>query len=1263
MNEAARPRGLLVLHGNRLELLQQAVFEWLARAPLGPLEQEVFLVQSNGMAEWLKRSLAQQAGVCAATRVELPARFLWRSYRAMLGAAGAPLRSALDKAPLTWRLMRLLADGPASLIDQPGFEPLAGFLAAADPAIDQGADRSVERRLQLAQRLADLFDQYQIYRADWLDAWAAGHDVLPAPRLGASLAEAAAAGTPLGPDQRWQALLWRALLAELDEAERAGLRPAVHRRFVAALQGGGLPQRPLPPRVVVLGLSNVPLQTLEALAALAQHCQVLLAVTNPCQYHWADIIDGRELLFSARRRFGARGGRDLGALPLAQAHAQAHPLLAAWGRQGRDFVRLLDAFDESESTQARLQMPRIDLFDATAPEHLLAQVQTAIRELLPPDEHPARAPEAAAALGLGAPRADDRSIVFHIAHSAQREVEVLHDQLLALLAAAPPQGEPALTPRDIVVMVPDIEPFAPAIRAVFGQYGRLDARHIPFEIADLRQRGREPILLALEWLLRQPQRASVSELRDLLDVPALAARFDIDAADRPLLAQWLAGAGVRWGLDAAHRATLGLQACGDDYSWAQGLQRMLLGYAVGVVDDAAGAMPATPWAGIEPYAEVGGLAAGLAGSLAALLDVLQRWWRQAAESATPSLWAERARALLQDTLRARTEADRLLLVALDEALGRWLDACESAGFDAPVPLAALREGWLGTVDEPGLGERFLGGGVTFCTLMPMRSIPFQVVCLLGMNDGDYPRQGLRSDFDLMAQPGQRRPGDRARRDDDRYLMLEALLAARRQLYLSWAGRSPRDQSLQPPSVLVAQLRDYLDAGWGAGTAARLSTEHPLQAFSRRYFEPGAAQRGLFTYAREWRAAHRDEPALLDDLADDRLAAPPAAAQAAGPASDEPADAALTLQLLTDFLRSPVRSHFRHRLQVVFDAGDEVLDDDEPFALDGLQQSQLLRRLLDDPALQTSVQRSTPPGPAAEPVPATDGVAAAPAVGNAADLVSLCLSAAAARLQRSGLLPLAGPGERQRDLLLAEAAPMLHAWLAEQQARSEPWPRQALRFASDGQQLDDWLDAMRSDAAGQPLWLDLSMARLSYRTRSDPTPHARPDALIAPWVRACSAAACGVPLQVVLVGRDAVLRLAPPEPAAAQAALQALLAAWRVSRDQPLPLARRTALQWLTAASDPARADELAAAAFDGDRARRQPGERADDPCLQRTFADFAALLACTAPDPPGLPMVAPHALGAWALALYEPLRAWAQAAQVELHAGATDDAEEGRDDA
>ncbi|MEY8879275.1 MAG: exodeoxyribonuclease V subunit gamma, partial [Leptothrix sp. (in: b-proteobacteria)] len=160
--------GLLILHGNRLERLCDAVFAWLRRAPLAPLEEEVFLVQSNGVAEWLKMTLAAQAGICAATRVELPGRFLWRAYRQVLGREAVPAQSPLDKLPLTWRLMALLP----TLLDRPGFEPLAGFLG------DDQASGALDRRLQLAERLADLYDQYQVYRSDWLGAWADGDDRL-----------------------------------------------------------------------------------------------------------------------------------------------------------------------------------------------------------------------------------------------------------------------------------------------------------------------------------------------------------------------------------------------------------------------------------------------------------------------------------------------------------------------------------------------------------------------------------------------------------------------------------------------------------------------------------------------------------------------------------------------------------------------------------------------------------------------------------------------------------------------------------------------------------------------------------------------------------------------------------------------------------------------------------------------------------------------------------------------------------------------------
>ncbi|MDL2357850.1 MAG: exodeoxyribonuclease V subunit gamma, partial [Pseudomonadota bacterium] len=656
--------GLLILHGNQLEQLRAALFGWLRQHPLDPLESEIVLVQSNGVAEWLKIALAEEVGVCAATRVALPARFLWEAYRGMLGRERVPSRSPFDKAPLTWRLMRLLP----LLLPEPLFLPLRHFLGDGDP----------ERRLQLAERLSDLFDQYQVYRADWLEDWAAGRDVLRNAR-----SEAVA----LRPDQLWQAQLWRAVNDSLPEPLRQSGRATIHSEFVRVSESGASPAGSLPRRVVVFGISALPYQTLQAVAELSRHCQVLLAVPNPCQYYWGDIIEGRELLKAQRRRQLPRDGIDRSDVPIEDMHVHSHPLLASWGRQGRDFVRMLDEFDTG--AQGRFDNMRVDLFSEGEGDSLLGQVQAAVRELLPLADHQ-----------FGAPDSFDRSIEFHIAHSVQREVEVLHDQLLAWFADGP---APPLRPRDVVVMVPDIDTFSAAIHAVFGQHKRSDARFIPFEIGDVKDRSVNPLLVALEWLLRLPQqRCRQSEVRDLLDVPALAARFGLADEDLPTLGQWIEGASVRWGLDQAHRDGLGLGSAGEQNAWIFGVRRMLLGYASG-----AGAS----FENIEPYAEVGGLDAALAGSLAQLIETLLAWRATLARARTPAAWGEQARALLAAFFDASEEADRLTLGQLNDALQGWLETCESAEFAEAVPLAVLREAWLGALDEPTLNHQFVSGGV------------------------------------------------------------------------------------------------------------------------------------------------------------------------------------------------------------------------------------------------------------------------------------------------------------------------------------------------------------------------------------------------------------------------------------------------------------------------------------------------------------------------------------------------------------------------
>jgi exodeoxyribonuclease V gamma subunit len=1180
MSPALQP-GLIILHGNRLESLAETVFAWLAGHPLAPLEEETWLVQSNGMAEWLKMQLAGAQGLCAATRMELPARFLWRAWRAVLGRSAVPAQSPLDKQALTWRLMRLLptlAEAPGF---QPQFEPISGFLGAGDAA----------RRLQLASRLADLFDQYQVYRADWLHDWTAGRDRL-APVQGV---QGGALSVPVPAGQGWQPALWRAVLAELDPQARQSARDVLHQRFLKALaqaQADPIEQAPrlwgrwpgLPRRVVLFGSTHVPQQALEAIAALAPHCQVLMAVPNPCRYHWADLIEGHELLRAAARRHPLRPGRA-SELQLAALPALGHPLLAAWGRQARDFVRQLDAFDDVQQTLQRFQIPRVDLFDEGEGATLLQQVQARIRDLVPLAEH---------ALHAGPIAAADRSIVFHLAHSAQREVEILHDQLLDLLAQPPAAGQAPLNPRDIVVMVPDIELFTPALRAVFGQHGRDHPRHIPWGIADQRGRGQHPLLVALEWLLRVPQqRFTASELRDLLDVPALAARFGLAADDLPTLLDWMEGAGADWGLHAAHRASLGLQACGELNSWRFGLRRMLLGYATGEYQRAdAGAA-----AGIEPYAEIAGLEAGLAGALAELLDTLEQWWRDASQARSPAAWAQRLRALLADCFAPADEADRAVLAALEQGLAGWLQACETAAFDDTIDLAVLRETWLEAVDAPDLARRFRAGGVTFCTLLPLRAIPFQVVCLLGMNEGDYPRRAPRSDFDLMALPGLARPGDRSRRDDDRQLMLDALLSARRVLYLSWVGRSQRDNQAQQPSVLVSQLRDYLARGWGEAVVRERSTDHPLQPFSRRYFEmpasPGAPiDPGLITYASEWRSAHGEPQA--------KTPAP------AGAVSTLPSSLVLSLEALAAFLRNPVKAYFRHRLQVSFDEGEGGAQDDEAFALQGLDRWRLL-----DEALRGLRRR----------IEAPDRPPLAP------DALLPELRARIAALARSGRLPLAGPGRQAQAELESSLLPMLRCWQALCAAHPFLLPAHTLSLASAdpfGLKLDDALDGLRAPAPGgaAPVWIDLQPGALVDKKRP------RPERLLKPWLRCLASAACGAPAAGILVGADAVARFDALPISEARACLIDLLAAAQegLTGPQPLPTALLTGLAWLADSAGAAQVYEGSGYSRGRAASGSGPGQgEGGEACLARLFPDFASLSAQPGFSPATQRLYAPYA--------------------------------------
>ncbi|WP_171764229.1 exodeoxyribonuclease V subunit gamma, partial [Shigella boydii] len=868
-----------------------------------PFEPEMILVQSTGMAQWLQMTLSQKFGIAANIDFPLPASFIWDMFVRVLPEI--PKESAFNKQSMSWKLMTLLPQ----LLEHEDFTLLRHYLT----------DDSDKRKLfQLSSKAADLFDQYLVYRPEWLAQWETGHLV-----------------EGLGEAQAWQAPLWKALVEYTHElGQPRWHRANLYQRFIETLESATTCPPGLPSRVFICGISALPPVYLQALQALGKHIEIHLLFTNPCRYYWGDIKDPAYLakLLTRQRRHSFedrelplfRDSENAGQLFNSDGEQDVdNPLLASWGKLGRDYIYLLSDLESSQE---------LDAFVDVTPDNLLHNIQSDILEL-----------ENRAVAGVNIEefsRSDnkrpldplDSSITFHVCHSPQREVEVLHDRLLAML-----EEDPTLTPRDIIVMVADIDSYSPFIQAVFGSAPA--DRYLPYAISDRRARQSHPVLEAFISLLSLPDSRFVSEdVLALLDVPVLAARFDITEEGLRYLRQWVNESGIRWGIDDDNVRELELPATGQ-HTWRFGLTRMLLGYAM---ESAQG-----EWQSVLPYDESSGLIAELVGHLASLLMQLNIWHRGLAQERPLEEWLPVCRDMLNafflpdaETEAAMTLIEQQWQAIIAEGLG--------AQYGDAVPLSLLRDELAQRLDQERISQRFLAGPVNICTLMPMRSIPFKVVCLLGMNDGVYPRQLAPLGFDLMSQKPKR--GDRSRRDDDRYLFLEALISAQQKLYISYIGLSIQDNSERFPSVLVQELIDYIGQSHylpgdealncdesEARVKAHLTCLHTRMPFDPQNYQPGERQ----SYAREWLpAASRAGKAHSEFVQPLPFTLPET----------------VPLETLQRFWAHPVRAFFQMRLQVNFRTEDSEIPDTEPFILEGLSRYQINQQLLNALVEQDDAER-------------------------------------------------------------------------------------------------------------------------------------------------------------------------------------------------------------------------------------------------------------------------------------------------------------------
>ena len=680
--------------------------------------------------------------------------------------------NVLDSDELAWNIFKILPEAAESNAD---FKPLRSYLSG---------DSSGLKAFQLSRRIASLFEQYAVFRPDIVRKWAFGNNPLRE-----------------NPHGAWQAELWKKVIPYYNGFHFADLYfhflkcawPEIYGE--SALKSPEFSELKELKRIFLFGFSAMAPVFLDLFLAVSKYIDVYFYYLNPCEAEWQYDLSERARLHLQVEKADFQ---------FESAFEQGNVLLTSLGGQGREFFALLGSADLDPDTRFN---------DCGGAESLLEKIQRDIQL----NENPA-----AEKVLPG-----DRSVQVHSCHSPMREVEVLFENLTAMF-----QADPTLLPKDVLVLTPDINTYSPYIDAVFRSRDENDPRRFPVTLADRSQAMASQDAETFLNILKIPRgRFKASEVMAIWEAPAVVKAFGLDEKMAALVRQWIIDARIFWGVDGEFREeTVGVNY--SEQSWRQGIERILAGFALGGEAGGGGTF-SVDGQEILPFHCCEGDSALLLGKLVEFLEALfalrvqlksdrdidpeafsADWWDNILNGIIGGFFPESATGLLR------------------EAVKNVLDAVRKSEYNGVISYEIIYEELSTFFERSVVGGGFLRGGITFCEARPMRSIPSRVICILGLDEKSFPRREKHSSFDLMADKP--RLGDRSARKDDRYLFLEALLSARDCFYASYVGQGIKDNEPRPASVVLCELLDYISENY-ALPKTDLLTEHPLQAFSWKYF--------------------------------------------------------------------------------------------------------------------------------------------------------------------------------------------------------------------------------------------------------------------------------------------------------------------------------------------------------------------------------------------------------------------------------------------
>ncbi|CAN2042883.1 exodeoxyribonuclease V gamma subunit [Candidatus Magnetomoraceae bacterium gMMP-15] len=850
---------------NQTEILIKKISEILKNPLSNPLKNETVIIQSKGMERWICMELAKNHNICANYNFVFPNTFVYDLFQNIIPDISSKENKNLsyDKSPFDPDTMTWKI-----------MELLSEFIdkpAFKSLKIYFGKDNENNlKQFQLARRIAFLFDQYTIFRPEMILKWQKEKN------------------------DDWQAILWKNLTANYNEKNLAELRNI----FLYNLKKKRINYKQLPTRFSIFGISALPQFHIEIFILLSLYCEVNLFILNPCKEYWGDISDDRKMLHITQRY-----KKSINELHLEKGNN----LLVSLGKLGKDFLSIIYSLPLESLNHKDLKF-----FKPPKQNNLLSYIQSDILNMKKKNKQTEKT-----IINLY-----DKTIQIHSCHNPMREIEILYDNLLAMF-----ENDSDLLPKDIIVMTPDINSYAPFIHAVFNT-PHSDNTKIPFSIADRSLKSSSKIISAFLAIINlSSSRFGASEVLTILECKAVQKKFNIQPDDIEIIQTWIEETRIKWGMNSKNKSDLNLPEFYEN-TWQSGLDRLILGYAM--------SNEKVMFEKILPFNKIEGNNTLLLGNFIEYINIIFSYSMSLKNKKTLSQWSTLLNELVDQCFIPNQDEKNDIKIIRD-ILINMTEKENNSGFKEKLEIEVIRL-YLKSYFEQSISTfGFLTGNITFCAMLPMRSIPFKIICLIGMNDGAYPRTPKTLGFDLMAQNP--KPGDRSRKNDDRYLFLEAIISSRKCLYISYTGQDINDNSEIPPSVLISELIDYIEQNFKLNNkdqnliTKNIYTKHHLQAFNVNYFKQNSS---LFSFSKENYEACK---ARIKKNANQKRFI----YKNFSPVSNK----IIKINELINFFRHPVKFFLRHRFGIYFKNNSFTIDEREPFILNGLEKYLLEQELLEN----------------------------------------------------------------------------------------------------------------------------------------------------------------------------------------------------------------------------------------------------------------------------------------------------------------------------